>query len=126
VLVRCGKLFVIIVIVLTTCLHWTALQTVAWASMLANNLKTHSVSEAFCETFDGQHPCCLCKAIAAAKNSEKKSDAILSSFKLEFPPVKDEITLISPDPISALRLSKISADSWFPEPLVPPPRATSV
>ena len=51
-------------LVLTTGAHWAALQTVAWTTMLANNLCTQSVSEAVSHTFDGEHLCPLCRAIA--------------------------------------------------------------
>ena len=47
--------------------QWTALQTVAWTTMLANNLRTEFVTKAVSNTFDGEHPCPLCKALAAAK-----------------------------------------------------------
>lgn len=71
---RFGKSFVVVALVLTTGLHWVTLQSVAWTTMLANNLRTQSVSEAVMHTFDGKHPCCLCKAIAAGKKSENKSE----------------------------------------------------
>ena len=122
-LVRCGKMLVVFALVLTTGLHWTALQTVAWATMLASNLRTHSMSEAMSDTFDGRHPCCMCKAIAAAKKSEKKSEAVSSSLKMEFPPVADKFILISPKPDSAFSLADLSAAASFPKPPVPPPRS---
>lgn len=48
--------------------HWTALQTVAWAEMLHDYTRqSGSLAVAVAQTFDGQHPCDLCRAIAAAK-----------------------------------------------------------
>ena len=35
--------------------------------MLADNLTTHSFGAALQRTFDGKHPCPLCKAIAEGK-----------------------------------------------------------
>ena len=102
--------------------HWAALQTVAWTTMLANNLRTQSVSEAVSNTFDGEHPCPLCKAIAAAKKSEKKSEAVSPVLKMEFPPAPEKFVLISPEPISAFSPAEFSADSFFHKPPVPPPR----
>lgn len=120
--VRCGKLLVIIALVFSTGLHWAALQTVAWTTMLANNLCTKSVSEAVANTFDGEHPCPLCKAITAGKKSENKSETTVLKSKLEFPPVVENIILISPVPVLVFCAAKISANSSFQKPPVPPPR----
>jgi len=125
VLARCGKLLVVVALVLVTGAHWAALQTVAWTTMLANNLRTQSVSEAVSETFDGRHLCPLCRAIAAAKKSEKKSEAVSPSLKMEFPPAPENFVLISPEPISAFSLAEFSAASSSPKPPVPPPRSFS-
>ena len=58
--------------------------------MLAANLSSQqSLTEAVSQTFDGEHPCPLCKAIAAGKKSGKKSEAIAPVLKMEFPPVAD-------------------------------------
>jgi len=122
VLNRCGKCFVVVLLVLTMGLHWTALQTVAWATMLATNLRTHSISEAVCNTFDGKHPCCMCKAIAAGKKSEKKSEATSPVSKLEFPPLAKEFVLVSPKLEAAFSRTNQFADSFFLKPPLPPPR----
>jgi len=93
---RCGKFLVVLALVLTTGLHWAALQTVAWTTMLAANLTTRSLTEAVAETFDGDHPCPLCKAISARKKSENKSEALTLKLKLEFPPLAKEFALVAP------------------------------
>ncbi|HEY5041610.1 MAG TPA: hypothetical protein VIK53_06360 [Verrucomicrobiae bacterium] len=116
----------VVALVLTTGLHWAALQTVAWMTMLTDNLHSSSFHDAVAETFDGRHPCCLCKAIAAAKKSERKSEAVLPVLKLESPPHIEQITLISPKQFSAFSLEGLFADSSFPKPPVPPPRAFQV
>jgi len=64
-------------------LHWAFLQSVAWTTMLVDNLSTTSLSVALERTFDGKHPCPLCKAIAKGRKSEKKSDRLLSLKKFE-------------------------------------------
>jgi len=61
-------------------------------------------------------------AIAAAKKSEKKSEAVSPTLKMEFPPVAAKFTFISPEPISAFSLARLSADSSFQKPPLPPPR----
>lgn len=122
VLERCGKFLVIAVLVLTTGAHWAALQTVAWAAMLASNLRSDTLSSAVSKTLDGQHPCCLCKAIAAAKKSGQKSEAIASALKMEFPPAAEHIVLIAPSGFRLLPQIHFATWALTHEPPVPPPR----
>ena len=67
------------VLVFTLCVtlgfHWGLLQSVAWVGMIVNYSCQGSLKEAVSKTFDGQHPCPLCKLVRAGKTSEKKPDA---------------------------------------------------
>ena len=94
--------------------------------MLANNLRTQSVSEAMANTFDGKHPCPLCQAIAAAKKSGKKSEAVATTFKMEFPLVAKKINLFPPAPFERLPLQNNFADTFSSPPPLPPPRGFCV
>jgi hypothetical protein len=122
VFVRIGKIFIVLALAAMLGAHWTLLQSVAWTTMLADNLCTQSVKEAVTETFDGRHPCPLCKAIAAGKQTEKKTDFSLQSQKLEFPPVKESFVLIAPSQFQLLLLENSFAKSFAPKPLLQPPR----
>jgi hypothetical protein len=122
VFVRGKKFLVVLALVLSTGLHWAALQTVAWTTMLADNLRQHSLTEAVSQTFDGQHPCCLCKAIAAGKQSEKKTVLSFHSLKLECPPFNENFVLIAPAQFRSLPLENSSAKSLPQKPLFQPPR----
>jgi hypothetical protein len=126
VLARCGKYLVVTALVLSMGLHRAALQTVAWTTMLAGNLCCDSFSCAVCKTFDGQHPCCLCKAIAAAKAAQKKSEATLLSLKMEFPPLARKPELFPPSQFALLPLNDLFAESLSTVPPVPPPRSFCV
>jgi hypothetical protein len=126
VLARLGKFLVVAALVLTTGAHWAALQTVAWTTMLASNLRSHSVSDAVAQTFDGEHLCPLCRAIAAAKKSEKKSEAVSSTVKLEFPPAAQKIFLSPPAQFEVLSAADCFAETLSQKPPVPPPRGFSV
>ncbi len=119
---RCGKIFAITALVFSTGLHWAALQTVAWTTMLAANLGNESFSEAVAQTFDGEHPCPLCKVIAVGKKSENKSATAALKLKLEFPPIAEKTILIAPKFVPAFSPSTFSADLFFARPPVPPPR----
>ncbi|MGA2028476.1 MAG: hypothetical protein ABSG87_00170 [Verrucomicrobiota bacterium] len=117
-----------LVLTLTTMLgaHWALLQTVAWTTMLADNLQSSSFHDAVTKTFDGQHPCCLCKAIAAGKQSEKKTEFNLQTQKLEFPPAKQNFVLTAPSQFQLLPQENSSAKSLSQKPLLQPPRGIFV
>ena len=119
---RLAKCFVVAALVLTTGAHWAALQTVAWTTMLANNLRSDSFATAVSKTFDGEHPCPLCKAIAAGKKSEKRSAAIAPTLKMEFPPVADRLILNPPAQFTKLTAPDFFAESIPSKPPLPPPR----
>jgi hypothetical protein len=122
VIVRFGKIAVVFALIATLGAHWALLQTVAWTTMLANNLRSQPLSEAVAHTFDGKHPCPLCKAIAAGKKSEKKNEFTAPTPKLEFPPAKENPVLIAPSNFHLLPLANSFSDSLAQEPPTPPPR----
>lgn len=123
VIFRFGHLLLILALLGATGAHWAALQSVAWATMLADNARTTDLGEALVKTFDGKHPCQLCKQIAQGRKSEKKSDAQTDFKRLEFFQ-KSFAFFISP-PGRFVRPS--SCDSWASHaaeaPPVPPPRS---
>jgi hypothetical protein len=53
--------------------HWAVLQGVAWATMVKDFSRTDSITQAVGKTFDGKHPCTMCKKIASARTSEEKA-----------------------------------------------------
>ena len=79
--------------------HWVLLQMTAWTGMLITRTQNQSVVEAVRTTFDGRHPCPLCKAINSAKNQEKdqqnKASIVKKSQDLKLVKLKIR-TLISP------------------------------
>jgi hypothetical protein len=115
-------MFVIFALVAMLGAHWILLQTVAWTTMLADNLHGHSFTEAMTHTFDGQHPCCLCKAIAAGKKSEQKNEFTTQMQKLEFPPAKENFVLIAPSQFHCFSFVNSFTDSLTQKPPTPPPR----
>lgn len=117
----------VVALVLSTGLHWAALQTVAWTTMLAANLSSQqTLCEAVSETFDGKHLCPLCRAIAAAKKSEKKNEALALKLKIEYPPLAENFALIAPKMFKTFQADYLFADCLTAKPPVPPPRSFSV
>jgi hypothetical protein len=106
--------------------HWTMLQSVAWATMLAENVRTASLEEAINQTFDGKHPCALCKQIAKGQKSEKKPDAQAEFRQLEFPPQLAAFIFNSPADFRLAGDFNATGPLLTQAPPVPPPRVPPV
>jgi hypothetical protein len=79
------RIVTVSVLVLSLGLHWALLQTVAWTGMLITYTRHASFQEAFTKTFDGQHPCALCKVIKNGRAEEKQQEQqqVKPGFKLD-------------------------------------------
>lgn len=103
--------------------HWLVLQSVAWTSMLFSNLRTDTVEQAVAQTFDGKHPCCLCKAIHKGKQSEKKSDARLESKMADYSYTNFEFAFCPPSEFYETGAAVDEIASLTRAPSVPPPKS---
>lgn len=115
-----------ILIVLSLCanigLHWATLQSLAWASMIVRYSQSAPLTEALAKTFDGKHPCNLCKAITKSKNAEKKSDMRTPIPKIDLI-CKMASRLFFPPPSGFDRGVSVARQlARCYQPLVPPPR----
>lgn len=61
--------------------HWAMLQSVAWAGMVKDFSRTGTIAEAVTKTFDGKHPCSMCKKIASAQAHEEKAPVTMKVDK---------------------------------------------
>ncbi|GAA5480158.1 hypothetical protein [Haloferula helveola] len=52
--------------------HYGVLQCIAWANMLVSYSAEGGLMEGARMTFDGEHPCGMCKAISAAKEHDRQ------------------------------------------------------
>lgn len=121
---RPGHLVLIIALLGATGTHWFVLQSVAWTTMLADNLHSGSIAEAIGRTFDGKHPCRLCREIANGKQNEKKSEVRLEWKKLEFSFAPTAFCLNPPFHFPQIRPPLDSLNVLTHAPPVPPPRWT--
>jgi hypothetical protein len=114
------------VIALTLCSsiggHWFCLQSVAWTRMIVTYSQHCSFGTAIARTFDGDHPCDLCKHISKVRETEKKHDTQRSVDKTDLICTTRGIVLLPPfapfgylDLVSSIRLG-------FNETPYPPPR----
>jgi hypothetical protein len=122
---RLARFLMIATLVATTGAHWALLQSVAWTTMLADNLCCGSVSDAVAHTFDGKHPCPICKAIAAGKKSEKKREFTHSLQKFECPPAQTADGFPTPARFELAPLADTLIEAPTLPPPAPPPRGIS-
>ena len=103
-------------------LHWVALQSFAWTSMLIEYSKRAPLCQAIAQTFDGAHPCSLCHIVATGKASEKKTEIQSPVPKIDIICVARVIQLISPVALFDYTLRDFSVSEIEHSPPVPPPR----
>ena len=103
--------------------HWALMQGVAWVTMFADHVRTEPVPVALTKTFDGEHPCEICKVVQAGRAAEKQDAAQLKLEKLEPVPLASPYVLDFPEaaPVLAPPTAKIWQDRTAVPP-VPPPR----
>jgi len=121
-MVRLSKLLVVVALVSSLGLHWALLQSVAWVGMLVSYSQAGSLRQALVKTFDGNHPCSLCKEIEQGKKSEKKSDSTIEGKPLDLMDGRHEFTFCPPTAFSLLPRSDDFARTFSLAPPVPPPR----
>jgi hypothetical protein len=80
---RASQYFLIMALVVSMGGHFVLLQTIAWGKMLVDFSSESSFSEAIDKTFDGAHPCCLCKAVEKSKKESDKKPLLKSEMKWE-------------------------------------------
>lgn len=80
---RASRIFLIGTIFVSLGGHLTLLQTIAWGNMLKNFSRTASFTEAAKKTFDGDHPCALCKVVKESKNQDKQKILVKGASKME-------------------------------------------
>lgn len=72
-----GRWLLVIALVLSTGGHWALLQVCAWTGMVVSFSQTESLSVALQKTFDGEHPCKMCKIVKQGRKAEQEKPATL-------------------------------------------------
>jgi hypothetical protein len=102
--------------------HWGILQSVAWTRMIIAYSRTAPIQTALEQTFDGKHPCAMCKAIQKAKQTAQQQELQQPSVNRDTLFCESYAAIGSDEPWSWL-----TADSLFTYPTrvdpppVPPP-----
>ena len=102
--------------------HWAILQSVAWMTMVAGYSQTDPLKNALVKTFDGKHPCPICKFVAKGKKSEQKHETQKLLTKLDFILTPTRVTIYPPPPAPRQFSPAVFAESRNETPPTPPPR----
>lgn len=101
---------------------WAVLQSVAWLGMAITYSEDATLSEALVKTFDGRHPCQLCKIVTAGKQSEQKRASIQNDTKFDFWLGLENASVFAPTPFVVPLIPIDSAPLRAESPPTPPPR----
>jgi len=119
---RIGHVLVLFALLTAIGAHWLVLQSVAWTTMLADNLRTTSLPAAVERTFDGKHPRALCKQIAKGKQTEKKTEFRVEPNKFEFSYSPAAFVFVAPTDFWEVSPFDAPASLLPRAPPVPPPK----
>jgi hypothetical protein len=122
-MLRLPQILVVAALVVSIGLHWALLQSAAWVGMaVAYSVEKGSLSEGLSDTFDGDHPCPLCKAVDEGKKNKEETGAKSPIKKFEVLIVR-HISFISPQGDS-IRYTLLDERPVLREivPLIEPPR----
>ena len=120
---RLPKMLLVLALASSIGLHWALLQVVAWTGMVVTYSQTASMPEAVAKTFDGQHPCKLCKGIAKAKKGEQQNEYKFEPGKFEFRFVTSVFIFHAPSSFWLTSEMGENARVLSYSPAVPPPRS---
>ncbi len=122
VLAHLSKWLVVLTLTLSLGAHWMFLQSVAWVGMVVNYSHDAPFTEALSKTFDGQHPCKLCKLVQEGKAKEKKQDTQKPTKEVEKSLPAGRAFALYPPELEPTVFSVLSqADARVEPPLLPPP-----
>jgi hypothetical protein len=122
VLSRLSKLAVVAALAGSLGLHWGLLQSVAWLGMVVSYSQDQSLGAAMVKTFDGNHPCALCKEIAKGRQSEKRPESATALKKFEFSYSVAAFVFAAPSQYWEIRWPQEWCAVRAQAPPVPPPR----
>lgn len=81
--VRTGQYLLIGALFVSLGGHLAVLQTVAWANMLKDFSRSATLEEAARKTFDGDHPCSMCKVVRESRKQEERKPLLKVDSKME-------------------------------------------
>lgn len=105
------------------------LQGIAWTKMLVEYSASDGLLEGTRKTFDGEHPCSMCKSITEGKKTEQSQPLPATAHRdlsLKEITLPSSILLrephSSPLPAPIFAAPRLESDLWSASPPIPPPR----
>jgi len=80
---RTAQIMVALLLGFSLGMQWTVLQSVAWAAMLAGRTAESGLTDAVRTTFDGRHPCSLCRVVQHGQDTQKDHETRFSLKKFD-------------------------------------------
>jgi hypothetical protein len=117
-----SKLVVAVMLSLVMGLHWTLLQSFGWVQMFVTFAQTDPVTQALIKTFDGNHPCQVCKLVQSGKATEKKQETKKLQTRFDYWLGLKETLLFPPAHFPETAIFPEIPPGRFEPPLIPPPR----
>lgn len=121
-LVRFGRGLVVVALCCSLGGQWFGLQSIAWATMLVKYSQNCPIKQAIAQTFDGDHPCDMCKHISKSREKERKPEAQTNLAKADLICVTGRFWLLPPFKVFRYSNLCLSSEHLSRRPLLPPPR----
>jgi hypothetical protein len=118
---RVPKFLIVLAVASSIGLHWAFLQSLAWVGMVVNYSQSAPLKEALQKTFDGEHPCELCKQVAEGKKAQKDSEQKFEAKKLTFLDCAESFAFAHLN-FEMAPATDSEAPTFNSAPLLPPPR----
>lgn len=124
-LVRIGRFLLIGTLFVSLGGHLVVLQTIAWGNMLREFARSAPLEEAARKTFDGEHPCALCKVVSESRKQEEKKPQFKAASKMDMVlPVAIRLKFPQGEPFRVCPSTpEGGASQMCPDVPHPPPRA---
>ena len=119
---QAGRILVVLALLLSAGGHWVVLQSVAWTNMLVERSREGTIMEAVRTTFDGAHPCGLCRKIESGRKEEKQEQKSQPVAKLKLFYETASCALFPPHGAQLNSNASAGGQLRIQVPRVPPPR----
>lgn len=126
-LLRFGQVLMLLVLFAASGGHWMALQSVAWTRMLVAYSQDGHLVTAVARTFDGRHPCALCKKIERAKSGEPQPERAVEQEGQASFVMPALMALVKTEGVSwKMEIPPVRGERRAEQPIAPPPRSAAV
>ena len=113
---------VVTALTLTLGAHWILLQSVAWMGMVVTYSQTDSLTVAISKTFDGQHPCKICKVVRKGQQASEKQETVKVEKQIDSFLIPASTRIPEPPAFEVATSTLAHFADRFDPPASPPPR----